>query len=232
MMQRRKLMRILIAEDQRDLNKILLKKLSAEGYTVDTCFDGEEALNFLSLAKYDGAILDINMPKKDGIAVVKEIRVKGDYTPVLFLTARDTISDRVAGLDSGANDYLVKPFSFEELMARVRALTRITPQINTPVYTLCDLTLDTGSHSVSRSGKQIKLSAKEYALLEYLLRNKGKVLSRESIENNLWNFDYEGGTNAVDVYIRYLRKKIDEDFTPKLVHTVRGVGYVLKAPEE
>lgn len=225
-------MRILIAEDQRDLNKILVKKLSAEGYTVDSCFDGEEALDFFAAASYDGAILDINMPKKDGLAVVKQLRADGNFTPVLFLTARDTVADRVLGLDTGANDYLVKPFSFEELMARVRALTRITTRTSSPIYTLCDLTLDTGSHSVSRGGRQIKLSAKEYALLEYLLRNKGKVLSRDSIENNLWNFDYEGGTNAVDVYIRYLRKKIDEDFSPKLIHTVRGTGYVLKAPEE
>lgn len=222
-------MRILIAEDQKDLNKILAKKLQAEGYSVDPCFNGEEALDFLAAGTYDGAILDINMPLRDGISVVEQMRKNGDHTPVLFLTARDSISDRVLGLDTGANDYLVKPFSFEELMARVRALTRKTPQSNTPVYTLSDLTLDTRSRSVQRGGVDIKLSAKEYALLEYLLRNKGIVLSRENIENNLWNFDYEGGTNAVDVYIRYLRKKIDEPFEEKLIHTVRGAGYVLKS---
>ncbi len=222
-------MRILIAEDQRDLNKILTKKLTAEGYSVDSCFDGEEALDFLAAGTYDGAILDINMPRLDGISLVEEMRKAGNYTPVLFLTARDSVSDRVSGLDAGANDYLVKPFSFEELMARVRALTRKTPQSNTPVYSISDLTLDTRSRSVTRSGLEIKLSAKEYSLLEYLLRNKGMVLSRENIENNLWNFDYEGGTNAVDVYIRYLRKKIDEPFGEKLIHTVRGVGYVLKS---
>lgn len=222
-------MRILIAEDQKDLNKILAKKLQAEGYSVDACFNGEEALDFLAAGTYDGAILDINMPLRDGISVVEQMRKGGDHTPVLFLTARDSISDRVLGLDTGANDYLVKPFSFEELMARVRALTRKTPQSNTPVYTLSDLTLDTRSRLVQRGGVDIKLSAKEYALLEYLLRNKGIVLSRENIENNLWNFDYEGGTNAVDVYIRYLRKKIDEPFEEKLIHTVRGAGYVLKS---
>ena len=222
-------MRILIAEDQRDLNKILTKKLTAEGYSVDSCFDGEEALDFLAVGTYDGAILDINMPRLDGISLVEEMRKAGNYTPVLFLTARDSVSDRVSGLDAGANDYLVKPFSFEELMARVRALTRKTPQSNTPVYSISDLTLDTRSRSVTRGGTEIKLSAKEYSLLEYLLRNKGIVLSRENIENNLWNFDYEGGTNAVDVYIRYLRKKIDEPFDEKLIHTVRGAGYVLKS---
>lgn len=222
-------MRILIAEDQKDLNKILAKKLQAEGYSVDACFNGEEALDFLAAGTYDGAILDINMPLRDGISVVEQMRKGGDHTPVLFLTARDSVSDRVLGLDTGANDYLVKPFSFEELMARVRALTRKTPQSNTPVYTLSDLTLDTRSRSVQRGGLDIKLSAKEYALLEYLMRNKGMVLSRENIENNLWNFDYEGGTNAVDVYIRYLRKKIDEPFEEKLIHTVRGAGYVLKS---
>lgn len=221
-------MRILIAEDQKDLNKVLTKKLTAEGYSVDSCFDGEEALDFLNMAQYDGVILDIMMPRLDGLSVVKHMRASGDAAPVLFLTARDSVEDKVRGLDLGANDYLVKPFSFEELMARVRALTRKSTAENSPVYEICDLKLDTGSHSVTRSDKKIKLSAKEFALLEYLLRNKGQVLSREKIENNLWNFDYEGGTNAVDVYIRYLRKKIDEDFSPRLIHTVRGVGYVLK----
>ena len=221
-------MRILIAEDQKDLNKVLTKKLTAEGYSVDSCFDGEEALDFLNMAQYDGVILDIMMPRLDGLSVVKHMRASGDAAPVLFLTARDSVEEKVRGLDLGANDYLVKPFSFEELMARVRALTRKSTAENSPVYEICDLRLDTGSHSVTRSDKKIKLSAKEFALLEYLLRNKGQVLSREKIENNLWNFDYEGGTNAVDVYIRYLRKKIDEDFSPRLIHTVRGVGYVLK----
>ena len=224
-------MRILIAEDQKDLNKILVKKLTAEGYSVDTAFDGEEALDFIRMADYDGMILDINMPRKNGLEVVETIRKNGNYTPVLFLTGRDSIEDKVTGLDIGANDYLVKPFSFEELMARVRALTRKTAESNTPIYCLCDLTLNSSSHTVTRGGQDIKLSAKEFSLLEYLFRSQGKVVTRENIENNLWNFDYEGGTNAVDVYIRYLRKKIDEDFEPKLIHTVRGVGYVLREPQ-
>lgn len=224
-------MRILIAEDQKDLNKILMKKLTAEGYSVDTAFDGEEALDFIRMADYDGMILDINMPRKNGLEVVETIRKNGNHTPVLFLTARDSIEDKVTGLDIGANDYLVKPFSFEELMARVRALTRKTAESNTPIYCLCDLTLNSSSHTVTRGGQDIKLSAKEFSLLEYLFRSQGKVVTRENIENNLWNFDYEGGTNAVDVYIRYLRKKIDEGFEPKLIHTVRGVGYVLREPQ-
>ena len=225
-------MRILVAEDQKDLNKILVKKLTAEGYSVDGCFDGEEALDFLDMAQYDGVILDIMMPKKDGLEVVKHMRASGNPTPVLFLTARDSIEDKVKGLDLGANDYLVKPFSFEELMARVRAMTRKTASTNSPVYEAADLVLDTSSHSVTRSGRSIKLSAKEFALLEYLLRNKGQVLSREKIENHVWDFDYEGGTNVVDVYIRYLRKKIDEGNPQKLIHTVRGMGYVLREDAE
>ena len=195
---------------------------------MDSCFDGQEALDFLDMVRYDGVILDIMMPKLDGLGVVQRMRARGDHTPVLFLTARDSVEDKVLGLDLGANDYLVKPFSFEELMARVRAMTRKTATSNSPVYTLADLRLDTSTRSVTRGGVSIKLSAKEFSLLEYMLRNKGTVLSRDSIENNLWNFDYEGGTNAVDVYIRYLRKKIDDDFTPKLIHTVRGVGYVIR----
>lgn len=225
-------MRILIAEDQKDLNKILTKKLSAEGYSVDSCFDGQEALDFIRMADYDGILLDVNMPRLDGFGVVRQMRADGVQAPVLFLTARDSIEDKVTGLDLGASDYLVKPFSFEELMARVRALTRRSAVSNTPVYTLCDLTLDSGSHIVTRGGNVIKLSAKEFSLLEYLFRNQNRVLSRENIENNLWNFDYEGGSNAVDVYIRYLRRKIDDGFDPKLIHTVRGVGYVLRKAQD
>lgn len=221
-------MRILIAEDQKELNKVITKKLIKEGYSVDNCFDGEEALDFIDMADYDGIILDINMPKKDGLAVLSEMRKADNHTPVLFLTARDSIEDRVRGLDLGANDYLVKPFSFEELMARIRAMTRKTANSNTTVYKIDDLEMDTAGHLVTRAGKIINLSSKEYSLLEYLLRNKGKVVSRDNIENNIWNFDYEGGTNAVDVYIRYLRKKVDEGFDKKLIHTVRGAGYVLR----
>lgn len=221
-------MRFLVVEDQKDLNKIITKRLQAEGYSVDSCFDGEEALEFISMAEYDGLILDIMMPKIDGLSVLKRMRDSGNSTPVLFLTAKDTVDDKVKGLDLGANDYLVKPFAFDELMARLRVMVRKTSGNTSNIYTAADLVLDVNARTVKRSGTDISLSAKEFALLEYMLRNKGIVLSRDKIENNLWNFDYTGGTNAVDVYIRFLRKKIDDDFEPKLIHTVRGAGYVLK----
>ncbi len=221
-------MRILLAEDERDLNRIIAQKLTADGYSVDCCYDGAEAIDVLSYTDYDAVILDIMMPKADGYAVLQSLRSAGKTTPVLFLTARDAVADRVRGLDSGANDYLVKPFSFEELTARLRAMTRTAFGAASNILSAADLTLDLASHRVCRGGREITLSAKEYALLEYLLHNKGTVLSRERIENHIWNFDYEGGTNVVDVYISYLRKKIDEGHEKKLIHTVRGRGYVLR----
>lgn len=221
-------MRILVAEDDIDLNEIIVKKLTAEGYAVDSCLNGQEALYYLGLVRYHAAILDIMMPEMDGIEAVMKLRAQGNLTPVIFLTARDTVADKVKGLDIGANDYLVKPFSFDELNARIRAATRVTSANPTNVYSLADLTLDLESHIVKRSGTEIPLSAKEYALLEYLLLNKNKILSRQKIEDNVWNYDYEGGTNVVDVYITYLRKKIDEGYSNKLIHTVRGIGYIMK----
>lgn len=220
-------MRILIAEDERSLNEIIVKKLTSDGYSVDACFDGEEAISVLSYTDYDAVILDIMMPKADGYAVLRSLREAGKTTPVLFLTAKDAVSDRVKGLDSGANDYLVKPFAFEELSARLRAITRVPFGMAENVIAVSDLTLDGSRQTVKRAGKDISLSGKEYALLEYLMRNSGLVLSREKIENHIWNFDYEGGTNVVDVYISYLRRKVDDGFDKKLIHTVRGRGYVL-----
>lgn len=226
-------MRLLVVEDEKNLNKLITKKLTSEGYTVDSCFDGMEAMDFLSMASYDGVIADVMMPRLDGFQMLQRMRQQGNNTPVLFLTARDSIEDKVEGLDLGASDYLVKPFAFQELMARIRVLTRSRSQETAgSTYSIADLSLNTATRQVSRGSVSINLSAKEFALLEYLLRNRGQVLSREQIENNLWNFDYEGGTNAVDVYIRYLRKKIDEGFNQKLIHTVRGVGYVLRDSEE
>ena len=221
-------MRLLVVEDEKDLNKIISNKLKIEGYSVDRCFDGEEAEDFLAAAEYDGIIMDIMMPKKDGLAVLNDLRSSGNNVPVLLLTAKDSISDRVTGLDTGANDYLIKPFSFDELSARIRAMLRKNTGASSSVLTALDLTVDTASKKVTRAGKNIDLSAKEYALLEYLIMNKGIVLSREKIENHIWNFDYEGGTNVIDVYISYLRRKIDNGFDKKLIHTVRGNGYVLR----
>ena len=221
-------MRVLIAEDEMDLNTILNMKLTDAGYSVDSCYDGKEAILYLESAEYDLVILDINMPGADGFSVLDSLRKAGKKTPVLFLTARDSISDRVRGLDAGANDYLVKPFSLEELMARIRVLTRTAHGSSENVLKAADLTLNIASREVRRAGVLIELSAKEYQLLQYLLYNKGIVLSREKIENHIWNFDYEGGTNVVDVYISYLRKKIDGQHAQKLSKTVRGVGYVLR----
>ena len=223
-------MRILVAEDERDLNEILCKKLRSEDYCVDGCFDGEEALDYLASVDYDAVILDIMMPKRSGLEVVEQLRRQGNQTPVLFLTARDSIDDRVTGLDAGADDYLVKPFAFDELLARLRVMTRKRGGERSNLFTIDDLTLDIRSKRVERGGAELKLSAKEYGLLEYLIRNKGVVLSRIQIEENIWGFDYEGSSNIVDVYIRYLRRKIDKDHPVKLIHTIRGSGYVLKLP--
>lgn len=222
-------MRILLAEDERDLNKILSNKLKEEGYSVDSCLDGREALEYLNSADYDGAILDVMMPELDGFEVLSRIREQGKETPVMFLTARDTVADRVKGLDLGACDYMIKPFSMDELLARVRVLMRERYSTTDNILRADDLVIDTAAHSVKRGDKEIILSAKEYALLEYLMHNKNIVLTREQIEDHIWNFDYEGGTNVVDVYISYLRRKIDDGYENKLIRTVRGSGYKLQS---
>lgn len=221
-------MRILVAEDERSLNRIITKQLASAGYSVDSAFNGAEAYDLLSMAEYDAAVFDIMMPVMDGLSLVKKMRAESNHTPVLFLTARDSIEDRVEGLDIGADDYLVKPFAFEELLARVRVMVRKRTDHKTSVITVADLSINEATRKVMRGEKEITLSAKEYELLRYLAINSGIVLSREKIENHIWNYDYEGGTNVVDVYIRYLRKKIDENSEIKLIHTVRGAGYVLK----
>ncbi|MBQ7562712.1 MAG: response regulator transcription factor [Lachnospiraceae bacterium] len=221
-------MRLLFAEDEKDLNTILTKRLSEEGYSVDSCYDGETALEYLDSVEYDGAILDIMMPKRDGFSVVAEIRGKGNEVPILFLTARDAVEDRVRGLDIGANDYLIKPFAISELLARVRALVRRNTKTTGSILREGDLSLDLAAHTVTRGDKEIELSTKEFSLLSFLMQNPGIVLSREKIEDHVWNLDYEGGTNVVDVYISFLRKKIDSGFEEKLIHTVRGSGYVFR----
>ena len=225
-------MRILIAEDEKTLNRILVKQFTKLGYSVDSCSDGESVSDYLAGADYDAVILDIMMPKKDGFEVLREMRSAGNSTPVIFLTAKSDIEDRVFGLDSGADDYLVKPFSFEELAARIRLITRKQTGNSSNIYTIGNLSVNLKSRQVSRGGQNIDLSAREYAILECLIRNAGTVMSREKIENSVWNYDYVGGTNVIDVYIRYLRKKIDEGYDEKLIHTVRGAGYVLRREKE
>lgn len=224
-------MRILVAEDERDLNRIICKKLKVEGYSVDTCYDGKEALEFIEVTPYDIILMDIMMPFKDGYEVLEEARKKGIKTPVLFLTAKDAIEDRVKGLDLGADDYIVKPFHFDELMARIRVMIRRNHGSVSNKLQVADLILDSSTHTVERKGKNIELSAKEFAILEYMMQNKGIVLSRTKLEEHIWNYDYQGFSNMIDVYIRYIRIKVDKDFEPKLIHTVRGVGYVLKDKE-
>lgn len=225
-------MRLLVAEDQKDLNDIITKTLTRNHYTVDSCFDGQEALDYLDMAEYDAVILDIMMPKKNGLEVLKSLRASGNAVPVLLLTARDSISDRVTGLDAGADDYLIKPFAFEELLARIRAMLRKREGRAQNRCQAADLTVDLDTRTVMRGNIPITLSSKEFSILEYLITNQGIVLSRDRIEQHIWNYDYEGGSNVVDVYIRYLRKKIDDGFEPKLIHTVRGTGYVLRVPEK
>ena len=224
-------MRLLVAEDEKDMNRLITRALEKEGYGVDSCFDGEEAMDYLESAEYDGVILDIMMPKMDGHQVLKKLRARGSDLPILFLTARDSIADRVAGLDLGADDYLIKPFDFDELLARVRAMMRKRSGHKTSVITIGDLKIDTGSHEVTRGDRSIELSSREYSILEYMAMHPGQVLSREQIETHVWNFDYSGGANVVDVYISYLRKKIDGKENVKLIRTVWGTGWMIKEGE-
>ena len=228
-------MRILVVEDEKKINDVIVKTLKKEKYGVDSCFDGEEALDYIFSVEYDIILLDIMLPKKDGFEVLKSMRKKGIKTPVLFLTARDQIEDRVRGLDLGADDYLVKPFAFEELLARIRVVLRKNSgsgEDSGNVLKIANLTVDCNKHEVFRDDVSIKLSAKEFSILEYMMRNKGRVVSKEKIEEHVWDFDYEGGSNIVEVYIKFLRKKVDNDFSPKLIHTIRRVGYILKVENE
>ena len=221
-------MRILVVEDEKNLNRLIAEGIEDEGYNVDRCFNGQDALDYISSAEYDAIVMDILMPKMNGLDVVRKIRSEGNTTPVIFLTSLSEVNDRVEGLNSGGDYYLVKPFSMDELVAVVRALARKSSGQHTNELTVGDLTLDMTTQTVTRGGRMLSLSPKEYALLEYMMRNRGIVLSREMIENNLWNFDYEGGTNVVDVYVSFLRKKIDTGFDNKLIHTVWGTGWIFK----
>lgn len=224
-------MRILVVEDSKDMNLLIVKTLKKAGYSVDGCFDGEEAKLHLLGAEYDAILLDIMVPKLNGYELLEYLRDKGCDTPVLFLTAKDTIADRVKGLDLGADDYLVKPFDFDELLARIRVMTRKRSGNRSNIFTFSDLTVDTQKRTVTRGGEEISLIPKEFTILEHLIRNQGVVLSREQLENRIWNYEYSGSSNNIDVYMSRLRKKIDGDHKVKLIHTIRGVGWVLREGE-
>jgi DNA-binding response OmpR family regulator len=227
-----KKLRFLLVEDEPSLLKIITKRLKEEGYSVDTAKNGREAENCITSAEYDCIVLDIMIPIMDGLTLLRKIRNKKILTPVLFLTAKDSIEDRVTGLDTGADDYLVKPFSFDELLARIRALLRRQKESRDTTLTLGDLKLNTITREVTRENKLIELTSKEYSILEYFLKNKNRVLTKSQIAEHVWNYDFEYNSNIVEVYVRYLRKKIDEDFKNKLIHTIRGGGYVVKDKNE
>ena len=224
-------MRILLVEDDSSVSGFIVKGLREERYAVDLATDGEMGLAMAETAPYDVIILDVMLPKVNGFEVCRRLRAQRKTTPILLLTARDAIADRVSGLDTGADDYLTKPFAFAELLARLRALLRRGSTQPIPHLNIADLELDPVSHRVWRAGQAIVLTNKEYSLLEYLMRNTGRVLTRTAITDHVWDIHYESVTNIVDVHIKTLRSKMDRDFSPQLIHTVRGVGYVLKIPE-
>lgn len=221
-------MRVLVVEDEKDLNSIICSTLVKEGYNVDACYDGQAALDYMEAENYDGAIMDIMIPNKDGITVLREMRNAGIQVPVLFLTAKTETQDIVRGLDAGASDYMTKPFEFSELMARLRVMLRTQNPVNENVITCGSLVVDMNNRQAIRDGKVIDLTVREYAILEYLARNRNVVVTREQIRVNIWNIDDDVNSNVIDVYIRYLRRKIDDNYEEKLIHTIRGVGYKLE----
>ena len=221
-------MKILLAEDEVDLNNVVTRYLKKNGYSVDSVLDGEEALDYLEYSEYDLVILDIMMPKVDGFEVIKKLRNKGNHTSILMLTARDNADDKVKGLDLGADDYIVKPFDFNELLARIRAVVRRKYGNSSNKLVIGDLILDTSEKSVTRAGKQIELTGKEYEVLEYLMQSKNRILSRDQIKEHVWDFDYEGDSNIIDVLIKNIRKKIDIEDGKQIIYTKRGLGYVIK----
>lgn len=224
-------MRILLVEDEQSLRKVVQRRLEQENYGVDSTGDGLDAMSYIDAGSYDCILLDIMLPGANGLEILQYLRNKKITTPVLLLTAKDSIQDRVKGLDTGADDYLTKPFSLEELSARVRALLRRGTEDKSPVLTVSDLTMDIAARRVFRGDTEIELTSKEYALLEYMMRNAGQVLTREQIVEHVWNFEYEYDSNIVDVYMRYLRRKIDAPFPQKLLHTIRGHGYTIRMEE-
>ena len=218
-------MRVLVVEDEERIAEFVRNGLTEHGYAVDVARDGGEALDWADIAGFDVIVLDVMLPVRDGVDVCKTLRARGLRTPILMLTARDAVEDRVRGLDSGADDYLVKPFAFAELVARLRALARREPQLLSPVLRLGDLVLDSATREVARGGRPLDLTTKEYALLEYLMRNPNQVLTRTMIAEHVWNYDFDNATNVIDVHIRNLRRKLDDPFPAKLIQTVRGAGY-------
>ena len=220
-------MRILVIEDEKKVANFIKKGLEEEHYAVDTAYDGEAGLFMAEANEYDLIVLDLMIPKIDGLEVLKRIRGNKINVPVLVLTAKAAVEDIVKGLDTGCDDYLTKPFEFVEFLARIRALLRREKIEKEPILKVADLTLSLVTHKVIRRGKEIELTSKEYALLEYFIRNPEKVLTRTMISEHVWDYHFDSLTNVVDVYVNYLRKKIDKDFEPKLIHTIRGVGYVL-----
>ena len=224
-------MRILVVEDEKDLNNIITKHLKKNNFSVDSVFNGEEALEYLDYGTYDLIILDIMLPKVNGYEVIKKLRENKNETAVLMLTARDSIEDKIKGLDLGADDYLIKPFYFGELLARIRALVRRKYGNTSNTMEIDDLCIDIAKKTVVRGGKNIELTGKEYEVLEYLIQNKGHVLSRDKIRDSVWDYGYEGESNIIDVLIKNIRKKIDIGNSKQLIHTKRGLGYVLKEDE-
>lgn len=224
-------MRILVVEDEKNMNYVLKKYLINDGYTVDSCFSGTDAMEFIDCTHYDAVILDILLPGMNGLDIMKTLRKNGNDVPILLLSAKSTTKDIVAGLDAGADDYLTKPFDLQELSARLRLVLRKKVEHRGNIYSCDGLELDTSVKTVSRDGKVILLSPREYAILLYLLCNKGIVVTREQIVDNIYNIDQEISSNVIDAYIKLLRKKIDNDYDKKLIHTIRGIGYVLKEEE-
>lgn len=226
-------MKILVVEDEKDLNKIITKYLKKSNYSVDSAYDGEEALDYINVGEYDVIILDIMMPKMNGYDFIKQIRRDKNNVAVLMLTAKDSLEDKVKGLDLGADDYLVKPFEFDELLARIRAMLRRNyRESTTNILVIGDVELDTVKKSVTKNGNIIELTAKEYEVLEYLLRNKNHILSREQIREHVWDFDYEGESNIIDVLIKNIRQKIDDNKEESIIQTKRGAGYVIREDKE
>ena len=221
-------MRILVVEDEKKVASFIKKGLEEEHYAVDIAYDGEEGLAMARINEYDLILLDIMLPRLDGMEVLRQIRRNGSNVPILMLTARDSVEDIVSGLDGGSDDYLTKPFSFAELVARVRALLRRKAREKTDILKIGDLSLSTSTHRVKRGEREIELTPKEYALLEYFMRNPNRILTRTLITEHVWDYHFDPETNVIDVYVNYLRKKIDQGFEKKLIHTIRGSGYMIQ----